>query len=104
MEDVTPALSELPALGEVKLDGDDSKESIVERLQSLESERYELREKLLGKLSPEEARKVLIEQAEQAEFEAQSYRMILKMTSQPDKPDNTGYLPDNFDTGSIQTR
>ena len=47
------------------------------RLQALEEERYALREQLLEGLSTQEARELLKAQAEQAEFEASCYRVIL---------------------------
>ena len=77
---VEHVLSELPALGEVKLDGVGTREHLVARLQALEEERYELRERLLEGLSPEGARAVLREQLEQARTEVESYTMILKLT------------------------
>ena len=77
MEAVTRVLSNLPALGEVELPTVGSREHLVARLQELEEERYELRERLLEGLSVEEARELLTTQAEQAEFEASCYRTIL---------------------------
>ena len=73
-------LSNLPALGQVELPTIGSREAIETRLQELEEERYELRERLLESLSPEGARAVLREQLEQARTEVESYTMILKLT------------------------
>ena len=76
---VEHVLSELPQLGEIALDSS-SRATLEARLAALAEERHNLRAELLEGLSPEEARKAVKEHLEIAEFEVESYRMILRMT------------------------